>query len=240
MKLLTAGIPALLATVVLCATPAEALTIGAFDNGWYRNDGSHTSTNPNILVSDSTTSATNNFFAFDLSAVSGTVTYAALKIYGGNGNYLGADATENYEIFDFGGDIDDLISGAGGTAAFGDLGSGTSYGSLFMSTPGGFGAMPTLSFLLPTAALIGINAAISGSDGRFVIGGTSSSLTPNQSLWHSSSFASAAELEILVLPGSEHDTPHISAPGGLSALIAAAVPLALARRARRRRATADA
>ena len=222
------------------ASPASALSVAAFDNGWYDAGGSHTPGSTNIVLSDPSGSGNNHFFAFDLSAVSGTVSYAVLHIFGANGNFLGTDATEDYAIYDYGGSIDDLVNGTGGSAAFADLGSGTAYGNIVLSTfaAAGFGAMPDISFLLPAAALSDINAAIASGDPRFAVGGTSATLGTGQYLWHSSSFSVAAELELVFATtgGGDQDNLPVPAPGAFALFAAGVLPFGVMRARRRMRA----
>ena len=248
MKLTGSGRSALLAAPLLVfvagAPPTAAVTVSAFDNGWYDSSGNHTPSNTNIAVSDATSApGYKHFFAFDLGSYSGTVTMAALHVIGGNGFFVGTDAFEDYAIYDFGGSIDDLLSGAGGTSAYSDLGSGTAYNSITLpttsSTSGsGLVAMPDLTLFLPAAALSDINAAIAGSDSRFVIGGSSSTLTAGQVMWHSSSLAVAAELVLTFSTGGgsgDQDSSPVPAPGALPLLAAGLVPFGLMRARRRTR-----
>ena len=222
-----------LLVLVAGTPPAAAVTVAAFDNGWYYAGGSHTTTNTNILVRYDF----NNFFAFDLSAYSGTVSTATLKIYGGNGYFGSTDATEGYGIFDFAGSIDDLLSGAGGVAAYTDLGSGAVYGAVTMASPGYISPMPELSLLLTADAISDINAAIAGADGRFVIGGTGTTLGTSDELWGSSTYTTAAELSLTFSTGGggDQDSVPVPAPGALPLLAAGLVPLGLMRVRRRTR-----
>lgn len=238
MKLTGSGRSALLAAPLLVfvagAPPAAAVTVSAFDNGWYSAGGTHTTTITNILARHDF----NNFFAFDLSAYSGTVSSATLKIYGGNGVYSSGDATEGYGIFDFTGSIDDLLSGAGGIAAYTDFGSGAAYGAVTVASPGYLAPMPELTLLLTADAIVDINAAIAGSDGRFVIGGTGTTLGMSDALWGSSTYTTAAELTLTFSTGGgsgDQDSSPAPAPGALPLLAAGLVPFGLMRARRRTR-----
>lgn len=115
---------------------AATVTLHNFDQGWYQNDGSHQVNNANIYVDEQSYV---NFAAFDLSGLVGqTVTSANVTYAADLGAYNAKQYTDPFEVFDlynFVGDIDELLFGNGGAAAFTDLGDGSLLGSANILTP---------------------------------------------------------------------------------------------------------
>jgi hypothetical protein len=159
----------------LPAAWAATFTINTFDNGWYRDDGTHSPSTENIFVGfdiSGNSGVYNNWFAFDLTPLAGkTFASATLVIFGDNGRYASPFSSESYNFFDYGGSIDSLLDGTGGMVAHNDLGSGADYGGATV-----FGQsnqpMPEVSVALLLAAINDINAAAASADRRFVIGGS--------------------------------------------------------------------
>ncbi len=206
------------ACLAVTAAEAATVTIDSFDTGYYQNGGG-TPSNNNI-IEDSTR---NNYFAFDLSGVSGAVTGATLTIFGGNGSYSTARSSVLFTVYDVSTEIGALTTRAGGTAAFADLGSGTAYGSATIATPLSFGAMPEVVVDL-AGGLADINASLGA---LFALGG-GSDLTGNDGfLWISSNLAtSAARLTLEV-------TTPVPLPASLPLLLASVGAfVALRRRSR--------
>ena len=158
---------------------AEAEVVDATDSGWYDDAGFHVPTNINYLVGNPKISPEfvdhHNFFVFDLSSISLTVTSAILQL--NSGQILGVDNDPLYSVFDVSTPIAALTAGGSGlTAIFNDLGSGTLYGSrTYTAADGCLGSVPpcpdpTLDREIPLndAAVAAINAAL-GS--QFALGG---------------------------------------------------------------------
>jgi PEP-CTERM motif len=137
--------------------------VNSFDTGWY-NGADHSTDNTNYIVvrpGDFNSNGYNNFFAFDLSNLTGSFSTATLTF-----NSYDVTETATYQLFDFGGSISSLVAGTGGLTAFNDLGSGTSYGA--------FGYGPSDSYnsrtlTLNAAAVADINRSLGGN---FALGGT--------------------------------------------------------------------
>ena len=181
-------------SVAASASGAAATTvINSFASGFYQNTGGTPSLGSTNIIEDSTR---NNYFAFDLSGVSGTVTSAKLTIFGGNGSFLffSAPPTVTYSIFDVSANVNALTNHTAGLATFTDLGSGTVYGSTSVTATTG----PSLQLVIDlSGGLNDINAALGG---LFALGG-GSSLAANQGfLWSSSSRDPAARLELETTP----------------------------------------
>jgi hypothetical protein len=173
---------------------AATTVINSFASGFYQNTGATPSAGSTNIIEDSTR---NNYFAFDLSGVSGTVTGAKLTIFGGNGFFFfnsTTPATVTYSIYDVSTNIGALTDHTAGAAAFTDLGSGSAYGSTPITVVSG-SAPPLVIDLL--GGLADINAALGG---LFALGG-GSSLVANQGFLWSSSFGNpAAQLTLETTP----------------------------------------
>jgi hypothetical protein len=164
------------ALAILGSQKAQAVpptvTLEAVDTGWYSENGGHEPTNPNYITGRAEGTEFRGFFVFDLSTV-GSVGHATLRMFNPssppltNNGYQSPDPFEELAIRDVATSIVTLRSGAGGIAAFNDLGSGTTYGSTNASNAdnGHF-----VEVTLNSNAL----AALSGSNGLFAFG---SSLT---------------------------------------------------------------
>ena len=139
----------------------QAGVINTSDRGWYNENGIHNPSNDNYIAGINETSLNfHNFFTFDLSSVSGPVTSASFTVY--THDITGAGT---YTLYDFTSNISNLTSGTGGVAAFNDLGTGTSYGSIALTTSDGY-SLKTIT--LNAAGLAALNANIGGT---FVFGG---------------------------------------------------------------------
>lgn len=103
-----------------------SLFINALDQGWYKDDGSHTTANRNYSAGMFSGEWLRNFFVFDLSAYGvGPVSSVALRLH--TASVVGGPNVMNF--FSVEGSTEDLIAGTGGVAAFDDLGTGTLFGS---------------------------------------------------------------------------------------------------------------
>jgi hypothetical protein len=186
---------ALFAGLLLCAaTPAfavdnylfgfspfgvQTLTINgttviqATDTGWIAANGSHSSSNQNYIVGECTSCSNsgffNDYFVFDLSNVSVTITSAVLSV--GNGNGYAAGPLSTYSLFDVLSpisalDADRAPGDATGQALFSDLQSGVLYGSRSITSVVQNSQVDTT---LNSSALTALNA---GRGSLFAIGGT--------------------------------------------------------------------
>ncbi len=181
-------------TVVLALPQANAADIGAFDSGWYDDfNGQHIPTSQNYVASKSLAQELRNFFVFDLSAVSGTVTGATLNLR----RYNSTTSNDTYSSWDVTTPLATLLAGGTGLfSIFNDLGSGTFYGSSPVPNTGSSGDI--LSFPLNTTAVTAINSALGGT---FVIGGSTTGNLPLTQLFGGSNFPGPNE-RFLTLTGS--------------------------------------
>src|SRR5689334_14792188 len=86
-------------------TNAATLTLNAVDSGFYNDAGTFASSNGNyaagLYITSSPPGQLRDFFVFDLSSVSGTITSAKLQILMPNtAGYLSTDPTETFTLFD--------------------------------------------------------------------------------------------------------------------------------------------
>jgi hypothetical protein len=194
MTTLATFLVAALSVAASVSGAAATTVINSNASGFYQNTGGTPSLGSTNIIEDSTR---NNYFAFDLSGVSGTVTGAKLTIFGANGLFLfnsTTPATVAYSIFDVTTNIGALTGHTAGAAAFTDLGSGLVYGSTsFAATTG---SSPQLVIDL-SGGLNDINAKLGG---LFALGGDSSLVSSQGFLWSSSFLGPAAQLTLETTP----------------------------------------
>jgi hypothetical protein len=182
-------------------TSQSAFNAGIDNQGWW-SDTLSPAGGGNYFVGD-LGGAHNNFFTFNLAALSGTVVSARLEVV----RYTsGSGATETLGLFDVSTDAATLNTQTASPdpAIFGDLGSGRSYGTYTLSTVGD----PNEIIALPlnSAAVADINAS---RGGFFSIGGTLFSVSQfsNRFLFGDSSSAGTQRLvvETISVPQTKAD-----------------------------------
>jgi PEP-CTERM motif len=160
----------------------------AFDSGHYDNLGGSIFTNYQAGFdgfNDNPLSEVRNFFAFDLSGLTGPVTNATLTIpsnpFGIGYENTSGGASITYTNWDVSTSVDDLTNGTNGLSTFADLGSGEKFGSVSI---GPDDLVTTVT--LDAAAL----DALSAAEGKeFAIGGsamatvTTVASVPEASTW---------------------------------------------------------
>src|SRR5712692_7436756 len=118
---------------VLPFANAGVVTLNATASGAYHSNGSFVLTD-NYAVGwfspANPEGELRNYFVFDLAGVTGPITAATLRAFNPSTGYSSPDASETWALFDVSSSVAKLTAGAGGLAAFNDLGSGTSYGSI--------------------------------------------------------------------------------------------------------------
>lgn len=148
---------------------ADTITINASDKGHYDNTGIHNSANKNYSAG---LSQFRDYFSFNLSGVTGTVTSATISLYNpsvandGNDGYSGTPgAFTLYDVLTPATHLSDNHSGIdGGPFIYNDLGTGVVYGTVSVSTADN-GTFVTIN--LNAAALAALNA----NSGTFSVGG---------------------------------------------------------------------
>jgi PEP-CTERM motif len=160
----------------------NGVAFDAFNSGHYDNLGGSIFTNYQAGFdgfNNNPLSEVRNFFAFDLSSLTGPITSATLTIpsnpFGIGYENTSGSASITYTNFDVSTPIDDLDDGTNGLSTFADLGSGVKLGSTLI---GPDDLVTTVT--LDPAALEDI-AAAEGQD--FAIGGSAMATVPEASTW---------------------------------------------------------
>jgi hypothetical protein len=127
-----------------------------------------------------------NYFVFDLSTVSFTVTSATLRIFSPSVPQS-SNASDTLNIRNVSTPLNTLINSPEGTGAYGpiftDLGDGTIYGTRTLN-PATIAAGTSVDILL-TGAIADINAANASADRRFGVGGQITTLNNPPTLYFS-------------------------------------------------------
>jgi hypothetical protein len=160
----------------------NGVAFDAFNSGHYDNLGGSIFTNYQAGFdgfNNNPLSEVRNFFAFDLSSLTGPITSATLTIpsnpFGIGYENTSGSASITYTNFDVSTPIDDLDDGTNGLSTFADLGSGVKLGSTLI---GPDDLVTTVT--LDPAALEDI-ASAEGQD--FAIGGSAMATVPEASTW---------------------------------------------------------
>ena len=226
-------VPGLLLIGLLAAAPTEAATLNAVDSGWYTSAGSHTAVNDNYVVGELSGVVYRNFFVFDLTGVSETITSASVLLYNptnttpGLRGYISPDPTETFGLFDVSTPIATLsASSASGSAVgigvFADLGTGVAFGEQVVSAADN-GAV--VSVALNASGIAALNAA---RGGLFDLGGA---LTTLGSVEDERVFGFSVALGNPDVRQLQFETAAVPEPSTL-ALLASAMVLAVRRRSR--------
>ncbi|WP_394790135.1 PEP-CTERM sorting domain-containing protein [Rhodoferax sp.] len=149
----------------LCTLANATTVITWTDSGWYNSLGVHNPSNTNYIAGFCTTcqdpQSSRNFFVFDTSSIVGQVSSAILRLRAG---YIPGHGT--YTLYDVTTPVANLRAGGSGLLdIYDDLGSGTSYGSVPLTSTQTDGLV---DIVLNSAALAAINA----HTGFFAIGGS--------------------------------------------------------------------
>jgi hypothetical protein len=168
-----------LAMVASWSAPAGATTttLNTIARGWYvdvdsfQKHDNHDPANDNYVTGQIGRSNYHNFFTFDLTGVTGTITSATLHLFepsGTNfasGGFVTTQASETFQVFTYAGNISALDAGGQVPGVYNGLVSGTLAGSVSISAANG-GTFVDVS--LNAAAL----AALTGGEGGlFAFGG---------------------------------------------------------------------
>lgn len=136
--------------------------------GWYQSTGLHTPGNSNYLTGSFLALQYHSFFIFDLAGFSGQAyDSATLRFYMPVDGVGLAEPTRMFELYDVITPAVDLMSGAGGVAAFQDLGSGVLLGATVISESD---EGTLVDVALNAKGVLALNQALNG-DGLFVVGG---------------------------------------------------------------------
>lgn len=223
----------------VAASPASADTVdaplsvqGTFTN-FGQNNGAYNAAPGNILVGrqggPTSSVSFHNYFVFDLTGLSGTVTSASLTLTLPYNTLITPSPSETWTLYD----VDDASVptlhdqyAKSQYAVYGDLGAGQTYGSRAFTSADNH---TTISVTLNADALQDIEAHLGG---QFAIGGALTTLDASQSemLFAFTDYGTQTTLQLTLGPAAGAAVPL---PGAAVAGLALLAPLPLARRRRR-------
>jgi hypothetical protein len=155
-------------TVLFCAgaatiTRADTVTLTNFDSGWYHVIGIHEAANKNYIAGSTnpvTNPTQNNFFIFNLTGVSGTISSAQLRIFSATVTGPGI-----FRLFDVSTPASEVSAHQTNRPdIFEDLGTGVSYGSISIDSTN---SDTVITIDLNASAI----AALQTNGGLFAVGG---------------------------------------------------------------------
>lgn len=170
--------------------PPTLVTLTAVASGFYGDAGTHTPGNYAAgwyATKDPT--ETRDYFVFDLTNVPGTIIAAYLRLSTapqGSVRFGSDDPSETFTLFAVTTPLATLTAGSGGTAAFNDLGAGTTYGSAVATETLGTTIDVSLNgsgvgFLQANRQPVAIGGAVTtlakGATSEFLFNSTSAALT---------------------------------------------------------------
>lgn len=148
------------------SSPASII-IDAYDQGWYDSTGFHGPANPNYSAGDANVTdglLYRNWFAFNIPTLSSEITSASLKLK--SYDVSAPSGSETFALYNVATEVDTVVAGGSGkTAIYTDLGDGSLYGSRSYTVAE---SNTTKSITLNAGALSAISAK-SGS--KFALGG---------------------------------------------------------------------
>ncbi|MGB6589090.1 MAG: hypothetical protein WCC50_10370 [Pseudolabrys sp.] len=153
------------------SAPAGATALNTIDRGWYQQTNVHEPGNDNYITGQIGATDYHDFFTFDLTGVTGTITSATLHLFEpsgtdfASGGFVSTQASETFQVFTYTGNVSTLDAGGTVSGAYNGLVSGTLAGSVSISAANG-GTFVDVS--LNAAALA---ALTSGEGGLFAFGG---------------------------------------------------------------------
>ena len=179
-----------------------AISLNFTSAGWFKDDGSHTITNPNYIAGFCSNSF-RNFFSFDLSGITEPITSAVLQIQ----KYTSVPATGYavWQLFDVTSSFElintDYSSALGnlsdGLVIYNDLGSGIPYGN--DTIDGNLSTNTIITAVLNSSAIAALNATVGGS---FIIGGKSDIYFPHLPPTATTASATNVQINNAILNGS--------------------------------------
>jgi hypothetical protein len=160
--------------VTVCRLNAQ-LSLNAIDAGRYTNTGTSNATNANYgagYISPANLTF-RNFFAFDLTGITGSIVNPYITIFEPTGGFVSNVTPLTFGLFDVTTSSTTVLAGGSGlTAIYTDLGSGASYGSTSVS------AANDNSFLTITLNSAFISDFIAREGSTLLIGGAITTALP--------------------------------------------------------------
>ena len=137
-------------------------TINAVDSGMIASNGAHSTGSNGYLAGTIFGTEFRNYATFALSSATPSILGAELRLFNPSGGYNSPDTTETYTLFDVTAsssalDANRVVGDATGIAIYGDLASGTVYGSRVVSAADN---NSTVAITLNADAVAALNTAI--------------------------------------------------------------------------------
>jgi len=140
-----------------------------------------------------------SYFTFDIQPLSAPIASAQV-VFRPNGLKFGLGQDYDLNLWSFSGNIDSLVNGSAGMAAFNDLGSGTLLGTASVFLPTSLADVEEITVNLNSAA----HGLIESSAGaRFVFGADLPANAPSEGnyyIWRGSSLPDTATLNVELVP----------------------------------------
>lgn len=194
---------------------AATITLDATTTGAYHSNGTFTIAGNYAIgwyPSASPPGELRDYFVFDLSSVTGTIVGATLRAQDPATGYSSPDGSETFALFDVSTPLSTLISNAGSTTVFADLGTGAGYGSTTVSSAG-----TTVQVALNSAGLAYLNSAIGNS---VALGGALTSInyanaTASERLFNNSNATLTRQLVLTTVDNAQVPEPSTFALAGV-------------------------
>lgn len=179
-KIISSATFLVLSQSIVCE--AVTISVNAIDVGWYDVNGYTLSNNVyNYSIGESVSDGVElrNYFAFDLSMISGYIETATIRAYlmsdyvTSSPTYVSPDSTETWALYEASNSIDDMLNDTSSVDVFNDLGDGSTFGSQAVS------AIDMGNYIEVAFNADGITS-LNSSGGLFATGGALTSLSSTE------------------------------------------------------------
>jgi len=193
-KFLNTALAGLILSVSCLVNVANAglISFDSIDNGWYKSDGYHDTSNINTYTGClSTTYCYNSFYNFDFSNLLQNVTITSASItFHSNGTLISPYSSMNLQLWD----VTTVVGTGSSLAVYNDLMSGKKYGNASVFGTGKI-LMPEVIVDLNLSSIMDME-----SQQYFSIGASNASAEMNNNMqeifWSGSGLSSAARIDI--------------------------------------------